>query len=138
MTVEIGVNHKCINQCPERLDPTVLIPPHTYDSGYLLMIVAAPVETFTLGAVRRVFGANSGSADPECKEPFPLSYPMTSEPGSTAFFLNDAQFSPRELGYETRCKAIPRRNFGIMKLWERSSSVCWRTIIPLTLLQRFD
>jgi hypothetical protein len=105
ITVDIGLNHKCFDPRADKLDPTVLIPPHTYDSGYIRMRVAAPVEAFTLGTVRRVFGPNPGSADPECKEPLPLSYPTRSVPGMSAFFLNVAEFRPDDHGYEASCKA---------------------------------
>lgn len=104
ITVDIGLNHECFNPRPDKADPTVLIPAHTYDSGYIRMRVAAPVETFTLGTVRRVFGPNPGRADPECKEPLPLSYPTRSVPGTGAFFLNVADFRPSEQGYEASCK----------------------------------
>jgi hypothetical protein len=106
ITVDIGLNHECFNPRPDKADPTVLIPAHTYDSGYMRMRVAAPVETFTLGTVRRVFGPNQGHADPKCKEPFPLSYPTTrSVPDRGTFFLNTAEFRPPEQGYEASCKA---------------------------------
>jgi hypothetical protein len=105
LTVDIGLNHQCFNSRHSPLDPSTLIPAHTYDSAYLRVNLAVPMDSFTLGAVRRVFGVNPGRADPECKEPLPISYPTRSEPGTGAFFLNVAEFRPDEQGYEAFCKA---------------------------------
>jgi hypothetical protein len=81
-----------------------MIPAHTYDSGYIRLRTTS-MEGFTLGAVRRIFGPNPGRFNWQCKVPLPLSYPTGTQPGSSAFFLDSAQFAPEETGYDALCEA---------------------------------
>jgi hypothetical protein len=105
MTLEIGVNHKCLNQHPDKANSGVMISPHTYDSGYLRLQLSTDIQGLDLGAVRGVFGENKGSADRECKEPVPLGYPTRSKSGPNIFFLDYADFRPSRHGYEAICMA---------------------------------
>jgi hypothetical protein len=105
MTVDVGVNHECLDQHPTLDDPQILLPPHTYDSGFLRLKLTSADHSFTLGTVRRVFGPNPGRIDRTCKEPFPLSYPTTSRLGPTPFFWDTIAFHPQREGYAERCGA---------------------------------
>jgi hypothetical protein len=107
MKVDVGLNHKCLNR---RIDPTnrtnqeAYIPPHTYDSGYIHMRFE-PIEGFTLGAVKGIFGPTRWYFDFSCKGPLPLTYPDLPEPGSDAFLLNVVEFWPDQSGYEELCRS---------------------------------
>jgi hypothetical protein len=104
MKVNVGLNHKCLNRRIDPLHPGSYIPQHTYDAGYIRLRFE-PIDGFTLGAVRRVFGPNSWSFDAKCEKPLPLTYPTGVEPPSDAFLLNVAQFEPDETGYQEVCRS---------------------------------
>jgi hypothetical protein len=82
--------------------------PHTYDSGYVRLRFD-PIEGFTLGTVRKVFGPNPGHFDAFCKEPPPLSYPTGVDIASDTFLLNVAEFGADRSGYVSVCQSKSRQ-----------------------------
>jgi hypothetical protein len=106
MKVDVGVNHKCLESRPHPTRAGVLIPAHTYDSGYISIRVRAPA-TVTAGEVRQIFGANAGKFSYECRAPLPMYYSGPEGPSQDAFLVHAAEFEPAEEGYAELCRATP-------------------------------
>ncbi len=106
MKVDVGLNHKCLESRPHPTRAGVLIPAHTYDSGYISIRVRAPA-TMTAGEVRQVFGGNAGKFSYECRAPLSMYYPGPEAPSQEAFLVHRAEFEPGEEGYAELCRASP-------------------------------
>jgi hypothetical protein len=99
----VGVNHKCLEGRAHPSRPGVVIPAHTYDSGYIYLRVERPAA-ITVGDVRRAFGSNAGELHRQCRSPISLYYQGPQGPSPEAFRLHAAEFRPSEVGYEALCQ----------------------------------
>jgi len=103
MKVDLGWNHKCLNRRPDPRRPGEYIPPHTYDAGYIRLRFK-PIEGFTIGAVRRVFGQTRVSDGFPCEQAPTLSYAGPGA-GADVFYLNQANFYADATVYQELCRS---------------------------------
>jgi hypothetical protein len=104
--VYAGVNHKCLDRRAHPDRPDVVIPAHTYDSGYLYLQLDGPA-VITIGDVRRAFGSHFVEFERECRSPLSLYYVGPAGPSQDAFRLHEANFYPSAVGYGELCRAAP-------------------------------
>jgi hypothetical protein len=107
MRVEVGLSHKCLNRHPDSRQEGTFVAAHTYDSGYLRLRFE-PMDGFTLGSVRTVFGRdNYRSVD--CAEPPPVSFSKQNAVDSSMFDENLIEFELDPGRHQQLCISNARR-----------------------------